>query len=224
MNKLMIGLVVVVALAIGWFILNPGDTFDYVVVVEDEINAIESELAEIEAAVEAGTLTEEEATAAKVNIMTRLDAINNSVNSAQNSKLTAEQKLQLADGLNRLKNALVQYQATLSVIEDSAIDEEVKRRLSNKGRSSNREHIGLAVVDTINTVQEVAEDAIEDFVATLDEEVEEIETAIEEEIEEAMEDETPSDEDISDDTSDTTSDETEAGIEVESETEAETTL
>lgn len=179
MKKVFIGALLVLAVGIGWFVLNQENTYDYVAVVSNEVEQLETELAEIDAAVEAGTLSPEEATTAKVKILTRLDTINTSVSSAQNTKLGPQQKTQLADGLNRLKNALIDYQMTLSVVEEVSVDTEVKRQLSTSGRSSSRNHVSLAIVDTIENVEDVAEAVIDDYEPSNEAEVAEIEAEAE---------------------------------------------
>lgn len=160
--KVLSGLTILAAIAVGWFILNPGQTFDYVVTVADEVTQLETELAELDAAVDAGTLTVAQATEAKVRIISRLDTINDSVVSAESGKLTAAQRVQLNDGLNRLKNILITYQATLTTVDETALTTEVKARLRSGHTGSSRK-LSLAVADTIDAVEDTAEEAIEDF-------------------------------------------------------------
>lgn len=188
MNKIIIGITILVALAIGWFILNSGDTFDYVVNIDQEVTQLENELAELDAAVAAGILTPAQATTAKVRIIARLDAINESATASESTKLTAEQRTQLANGLLRLKDALVSYQATLSAVDDMAIEADVAAQL-NTGNGRSSQHLSLIVADTIADVEETVVDSVQDYEADteLDAQVEEIvETT---ETEEAIEDE-----------------------------------
>jgi hypothetical protein len=186
MNKIIIAIVALVAIGLGWFILNPGDTFDYVVNIQEEVTQLENELAELDAQVAAGTLTPEQATAAKVKIITRLDAINNSASESEKMKLTPAQRESLANGLLRLKDALVKYQATLDVVEDTAVEADVKAQLNKGGNRSSR-HLQLIVADVIDDVEETVQDSIQDYES--DAEVDaQIEAAIEEaEAEEAQE-------------------------------------
>lgn len=190
MNKIIIGVTVLVALAIGWFILNPGDTFDYVVNIDQEVTQLENELAELDIAVEAGTLTPEQATAAKVRIITRLDSINAAATASEATKLTVEQRTQLANGLLRLKDALVSYQATLNAVEDMAVEADVAAQL-NTGNGRSSTHISLIVAETIADVEETVVDSVQDYEANaeLDAQVDFIveETETEEAIEDAVE-------------------------------------
>ena len=191
MNKVIIGIVALVAIGIAWFILNPGETFDYVVMVDDEITQLEAELSELDAKVAAGTLTPEEATEAKVRIITRLDAINSAATQSERMQLTAAQRTQLANGLLRLKDALVAYKDTLETVENTAIEAEVKARLSS-GHSGSSRHLSLIVADTIEDVEVTVQDSVQDYEtdASVDAEIETIVEEVEEE--EAM-DESESD-------------------------------
>jgi hypothetical protein len=188
MNKIIIAVVALIAIAIGWFILNPGDTFDYVVNIEQEVTQLENELAELDAQVSAGTLTTEQATAAKVRIITRLDAINASATASEQVKLTPEQRTQLANGLLRLKDALVTYKATLEAVENGADEVAVKAQLKSGSNGGSR-HLVLIVADTISDVEDTVTDSVQDYEADVELDAE-IEAVVEEtEEEEAMEEE-----------------------------------
>jgi hypothetical protein len=180
MNRIIIGVLAFLAIAIGWFILNPEDTFDYVVHIDQEVEQLENELAELDTQVAAGTLTPAQATAAKVQIIARLDAINNSAVESEKIQLTPEQRTQLANGLLRLKDALVKYQATLNVVEDTAVEAEVKAQL-NPGHRGGGRHLNLVVADTIDAVEETVQDSIQDYEADaeLDAQVDEVVAEIE---------------------------------------------
>ena len=182
MNKIIIGLIVIVAIAAGWFILNPGDTFDYVVTVDSEITELENELAALDAQVTAGTLTEEQATAAKVKIVTRLNTINEASTNSEKAQLTAAQRAQLIAGLDRLKVILVTYQDTFATVDATANEAEVNRQL-NKGGSSSSKKLGLIVADTITDVEDTVSDTIPEYEAN---------TALDAEVDAAIE-ETESD-------------------------------
>ena len=186
MNKIIIVVVALIAIAIGWFILNPGDTLDYVVNIDQEVTELENELAELDAQVDAGTLTSEQATAAKVKIITRLDTINEAATKSEDLQLTIEQRTQLANGLLRLKDALVTYKATLEAIENTAVEADVKAQLSI-GHSGSGRHLSLIVADTIEDVQETVQDSVIDYEtdAEVDAEIESIVAEVEED--EAME-------------------------------------
>lgn len=177
MNKIFIGLVLVAALALGWFIINSDSTVDYVATVDTEVSALESELVAIDAAVQNGTLTSEEATQAKIAIMSRLNTINSSVSASNNGKLTPSQQTQLNEGLNRLKAILIAYRDTLGIVDTQADDEKVRSSLET---DSENQTITETVLETIDSVEDVAEDVIEDYEPTLEEEIEEIQDETEE--------------------------------------------
>jgi hypothetical protein len=226
MNKSIIlpGIAVIAAIAIGWFILNTGDTFDYVVTVDQEVTELENELAELEAEIAAGTLSEEDATAAKIKIFARLDTINGSVQSSTNAKLTPEQRQKLADGLLRLKDALVSYQSTLTTIDAQANDVEVKAKPRSGSRNSSNK-LTVTIAEAIDILETNVEEVIDDYVT--DEEVDDI---IDDIVEEDSADDDSEDTDSTgdtemgeDDMSPTTTDpdESDSDLEVNSEAEGE---
>jgi hypothetical protein len=240
MNKIFLGLAIVAAIAIAWFILNPGDTFDYVVTVDSEISELEDELATLDAQVAAGTLTEGQATAAKVSIVTRLNAINTAASESERAQLTPAQRAQLVDGLERLKVILVTYQETLATVEASANETNVKAELTRRGGSYNRtKPLSLVVADTIADVEETVQDSVQDYEANAELDAQIDDVVAEAEADVAMEEEGMSDEEPMDETdlestgndsaseggvvSTTTNDTTDEELEVSSEIEVQTT-
>lgn len=194
MNKIILGIAVLAALVVGWFILNPGDTFDYVVTMNDEVAELEAELIALDTAVEAGTLTPEQATEAKVRIITRLAAIDSAATASEDTQLTSTQREQLSAGLDRLKNILITYQNTLAVVEETAIESEVGvaiaadpklRGMVGSGRTIFTSNITLITSSVIDSVEETVADSVQDYEPneTLDEQVEEIVDIIEAEVE-----------------------------------------
>jgi hypothetical protein len=230
MNKLFLALAIVAAIAIAWFILNPGDTFDYVVTVDSEISQLEDELATLDAQVAAGTLTEAQATDAKVKIVTRLNNINAAASDSEKAQLTPAQRAQLVEGLERLKVILITYRDTLATVEASADETAVTAELNRRGGSYNRsKSLSLVVADTIADVEETVQDSVQDYEtnveldAQIDVIVEDTEAEEETVTDETVEDETPMDEEEMDDEA-TTSEETtedEPVLETEVSTEAE---
>jgi|GEM_PF-780763 len=185
MNKLIIAITLVVALAIGWFILNPGDTFDHVVLVDSEITELEQELNELNIKIEAGTLSESDASAAKVQIVTRLNAINEAAAQSEKARLTPAQRIQLTEGLNRLKTILITYQGTLAIVEQTANETAVQVELSKRGSSyRSSKPLNLIVADTIVDVEETVVDSVQDYEAdpTLDSQIDLIVAETESEI------------------------------------------
>ena len=191
MNKIITGVIILAAIAIGWFILNPGDTFDYVVTVDSEITDLENELAALDAQVTAGTLTEEQATAAKVSIVTRLNAINTAASNSERAQLTPAQRVQLSEGLDRLKNILITYQATLNVVEDKAVETTVQAELNRKGGSYKKsQHLSLIVANVIEEVEVTVVDSVQDYEADaeLDAQIDIVVEETEEEVEAEVDD------------------------------------
>jgi hypothetical protein len=214
MNKIFLALAIVAAIAIAWFILNPGDTFDYVVTVDSEISQLEDELATLDAQVAAGTLTQEQATDAKVKIVTRLNNINVAASDSEKAQLTPSQRAQLVEGLERLKVILITYRDTLATVEASADETTVTAELNRRGGSYNRsKSLSLVVADTIADVEETVQDSVQDYEtnveldAQIDVIVEDTEAEEETAADETVEDETQMDEEEMGDEA-TTSEET----------------
>ena len=132
--------------------------------IDSEVTELEAELAELEAAVEAGTLSPEAAAEAQVRISARLESIVNAVETDAKATLTDAQRSQLSAGLERLKNTLVQYQSTLVAIDTSVaqLDEAARPVLRRGGRAVR--NISTAAMETVDDIQETAEDILEDYV------------------------------------------------------------
>jgi len=166
MNKIIIALIVAAALAAGWFLLTASDTYDYVADVDAEITELENELATLDAQVSAGTLSEADATAAKVRIVTRLNTINEASTNSEKAQLTPAQRAQLAEGLDRLKNILVTYQNTLAVVEANADDATVEAEVRRRGGSyTPNRTLNETVADIISDVEETVVDSVPDYEA-----------------------------------------------------------
>lgn len=164
MNKITLTIIAVAVIAAGWFLFFASDTTDYIATVDSEITELENELVTISAAVTAGTLSPEAATAAKVRIVTRLNAITEASADSERAELTPAQRAQLVAGLERLKNILLTYQATLAVVEDTAVETDVQAELSKNGDSYKRsKHLNLVVADSIEDVEETVQDSVQDY-------------------------------------------------------------
>lgn len=184
-NNLVLAIGVIVIVGIGFFLFW-GDAADYVVVIDEEVAALEAELADIEAAVAAGELTPEEAAAAQVRIMNRLAAINTAVETSERASLTPSQRTQLLNGLDRLKNILIVYQGTLLAVDEAVLElpESERPQLNprgSRGGGGNRT-IADAIAEVVEVVEDHTEDVVEGYVpeetATTTQEIEEdIETA-----------------------------------------------
>lgn len=169
MKKTYVWLGILAVLIIGGiFLLN--NTNEYVVVVDREITELEIELSDIEAAITEGTLTPEAAAEAEAMIVSRLESINASVEKGQRVKLTPAQKTQLNEALGRLKQILLDYQATLLVVQAQVeeLPEVEKRRLKGSG---NVKKVTEVVMETVTGMEEVMKEIVDDYTETSIEEL-----------------------------------------------------
>lgn len=143
-------------MAIIWFVVQ-GSSIDYVATVDDEVSRLELELSKIEEEVAAGTLTPAEATAAKQKIYARLGTIDESVESSQKGELSDVQRVMLLDGLDRLKDVLVKYQATLTAVD------EAESALPVNERSGDTKPLPAAIADTIEVVEDYVVDEVDQY-------------------------------------------------------------
>lgn len=191
MNKMIIGVLILAALAGGWFLFHGATTVDYVADVADEIDTLESDLAALEVEANAGTLTPAAAAAAQAKIATRIDAINAALATADETGLTSAQRKQLLAALTKLKGLFITYRSVLTVVDETAAElPEAERRIYySKGSGT---HVGVTalVASVIETVETAAEDAIAGYEPedTTPEEVtpEEFEEIVEVTVEDAM--------------------------------------
>jgi len=180
MYKIIIGIIAIIA--VGW-ILFGSSTVDYVATVDQEVSALETELADIDAAVKAGTLTPAEAAKAQTKVADRIEGISSTVAAGQKTRMTDAQRLKLIDALERLKQLLVDYNTTIVAVDDAVLElpESDRPKLSGGGNGSNA---GLAAIAA--EAIEVAEDQVEEIVnditdeASVPEDVEETATSSDE--------------------------------------------
>lgn len=164
MNKIVVGLGIIVLAVVGWLMFQ-GDVVDYVADVDSEVAALEKELAEIDAAVAAGTLTPTAAAMAQARIVARIDTIDAAVNAGQKAKLTDAQKAELASGLVRFKQALVSYSATLSAVDKKVLElPAAERPTYNRGGSGGgRTSVAAIAVEAAADVDGQVDDIIADI-------------------------------------------------------------
>lgn len=218
MSKLFVGVIVIALIIAGW-IMFTDNTIDYVSSVDSQLFELEQELASLDAAVAAGTLTPEEAETARTKIMTHLAAIDTQITSAESASLTPLQRAMLADALARLKATLITYRATLDVVENTADQSPVAKL---KQGSGSKKTIAEVITETIEVVEEHVEDVVEDYVS---EEVVEDDTATstDEISDETASTSDESDETVDDDESTEGSAETDDNVEPEDDTATSTT-
>lgn len=159
MKNILIGVVVLVVLVCGWFLLFNYSN-DYTVVVQDEVSILESELAAIDEALQKGILTPAEAVIAQTNIVKRLNTINETVSNNAKATLTDSQKVQLQAGLENLKNILLKYQSTLLAVDETAEDASENEK-QNSG--SNADSVSETVTEVVESVEEHVEDVVESY-------------------------------------------------------------
>lgn len=165
MKNILIGLGLIILVIVGWTLFSD-NTYEHVKVVDQEIEELESELASLETAVVAGTLTPEVAIEARLKIEKRLETISNSIQDGQKAGLTEAQKRQLNEGLDRLKGILVDYQSTL-ILVDEELEKlpEAKKTVFRKSGDTIK-NLTEVVVETVTEVEETVSEIVEDYVAT----------------------------------------------------------
>lgn len=157
MGKYIVGSIVVVIVLLGAWYFSGTDEATYVAEIDGEVQALETELAAIEAQVAAGTLTPEEAVAARSRIEMRLDAINASVSTAQRARLNESQRQQLLAALDRLRGTLEGYRATLTVVEETAATR------SPRSSSGSRRTLIEQLTEALDELEEQVEELVEEY-------------------------------------------------------------
>jgi hypothetical protein len=115
---LLIGaLVITVFVLVFAFGDNNTTDSDFAAEVDAEVVALEAELQAIEADVAAGSLTPSQAIDTQNRVVARLAQIDTSLNNRTHATLTAAQATQLNTALNRLKEILTEYSATLAAVD-----------------------------------------------------------------------------------------------------------
>lgn len=192
-------------------------TVVYVATIEDEVTALETELAQLAEQIANGDLTEDEAIEIQTKIFSRIDTINKNVAKSEAAEFTPEMKATISAALARLENVLIDYRDSLVVLDDivagptSGVAETDKPRLNAYGsRSASKSVIAAITIATEN---------IDELVAEVEEQVEYIpeeEVVVTEEVTESTEEEVISSDESSDEVT-----ETDEGTEVD-ETDTET--
>lgn len=163
MNKLTIAIGVLALLVVGWFFLK-GDTVSYVADVESEVFALESELVELEAAVEAGTLTPEEAAKAQERILARLEAIDDAVASGRPLRLTDAQRKQLVSALETLRSTLITHKDVFVAIDKKVLElPEEERPLTKRKGGGGSATFTEIVTEAVESVENQVEAVVDDY-------------------------------------------------------------
>lgn len=165
MNKIIIGTGVVAIIAISSLFLFNNNTLEYVATVDDEITQLENELASLGVSVTLGTLSPNDATKAKAKIVTRIDAINAATSASQKAQLTDAQRVQLIDGLNRLKQVLIKYNATLIAVDEAilTLPENQRPKLNRGNGGGSRNSLAIIATETIEIVEKQVEEITDDI-------------------------------------------------------------
>lgn len=168
MNKLIFVVVALLAFGVGWYLFTP-ERIEYTAVVEDEVVALEEELVSLEAAVAAGTLSPAAANEARARIIARIEAITDAADASGKATLTDAQRVQLAGGLDRLKDILIRYQGTLVAVDATAgvggdsVTADSGASL-NRGGSS-RGSLSAIAAEALITIEASLEEVIDDVVS-----------------------------------------------------------
>lgn len=192
MNKIVIGVLLLAALAGGWYLFHGATTVDYVASVSDEIDTLETELVALEVAADAGTLTPQKAAEAQAKVAARIEAINTALaQSDKESGLTAAQRKQLLAALTKLKGLFIEYRSVLTVVDETAAElSETERRIYYPKSDGTRVGVTALIAEAIDSVETVAEEVVEDYEPedTTPEEVtaEEFDAIVEETVEDAI--------------------------------------
>lgn len=125
-----VGAVLVILLGI-YFAMMPSKPVTYVNTVSDEVSALESDLAGLDAQIKAGELTVEEAAAARDKIAERLNTIYSTIDASKGQKVPPELRDKLQQALSNLSDILTQYADTLVAV-DVLADPEVLPNVSEE--------------------------------------------------------------------------------------------
>jgi len=162
MNKIVIVIGIIAIALIGWLLFS-SESVNYIAEVNNEVTALEAELAEIEAAVQAGVLTPEDAAVAQTRIVARIDAVSTMTTAGQRVKYTDAQRAQLVEGLERLKQILIKYQSTLTVIDSTVLElPEAERPILHRRGGGSGKALATIAAETIAAVEDQIEDIIEE--------------------------------------------------------------
>lgn len=162
----------------AFFFFSQADNFE--VMVLDDVSALEQELATVEAQIDAGTMNPDAAAAARVRIISKLEAINVQMEAAGNANLTNAQRTQLAEALTRLKTALLRYSDTLVSVDAIA------SKSSSTSKSS--KSLGSTFLDIVDSSEAaiLAADVEIDSDTSIEASLDEMEDTVSETIEEIV--------------------------------------
>lgn len=165
-NKIVLSALVVLLIGTGGFVVvqtsKPGDfvypvkayfsgEVAYVSDVSGEVDLLESELAGIEVQIANGTLTPESAHTARAKIITRLDTITTTMNTASNATLSLEMRTKLSAALTKLNSVLSIYRDSLNTLETIA-GPDTKRALNARGNS--HKTLSEIITDTASIIED----------------------------------------------------------------------
>lgn len=181
-DKLVVGLaavlLLVAAVGLAARFSEPGDFFyplrtyfsgsvSYVVDVSQEVALLEEDLAEIDAQLEEGTLTSDEAAEAQERIVARIDRINSIIAEAEKGELTPAMRAMLLDTLSRLGGILTKYRDSLAMLEEvagvsiSASRPTLNVRGGTGGRGP-RQSVATVIADAAQALEELIEEVTDE--------------------------------------------------------------
>lgn len=172
MKILLAGIIgfVVVASAL-FYVASLSNSVSYTQTLETEITELETELAAIEASVQAGTLTPEKAAQAYTDLTQRFTSIQRATqNTSIWSRLSEEERAAVRESALKLQELLVWYSGTLDAIDNqvASLPAETERRLRTGGSSSLRSvalDTTAALVETIDTITTEVTELTDEFVS-----------------------------------------------------------
>lgn len=135
----------------GWLLFSGTSKVSY------QVDLLEKRLAEIDDLVSSGKLTPEAAMVAREQLVSQLETTNSYIAATQNAGLSDEEKAELNEQLERVKQALLSHKNRLALVENTATK---KPQLNARG-STRPKTIVLAVAETTDLVETVAENIIE---------------------------------------------------------------
>jgi hypothetical protein len=159
MKKYIIGIIVVV-LAIVGLVYLAGDKDEKIVTdMATEIEALESEFAEIEAEVQSGDITPTQAKERRDSVVDRLQKIDTKIAAAANADLSVEARRNFATSLSRFSDLLIQFSGSLVEIDALALDADTDVEVTADGpRRGYPGSISRAISNITDTIQENGED------------------------------------------------------------------
>lgn len=151
-----LGAIIIIALIAGALYLQPNGGAD-VATVNESVLTLEDEFDDLDINLRTGNLTPAEAQAARVRIITELEAIRTSGTQGARRGLTEIQRAELQEGLGRLVRMLETYLVTLSTVDAIAAEADPATTDSNVPRNLQGKTILEVITETLTDLAAAAE-------------------------------------------------------------------